>query len=74
MVYFQTKNPNLGKFLRSLDWKVLIHFMAIWNILRTFGVFCDHLVYFVFIWYIFYGFGITYQENLASLLATTVFQ
>jgi hypothetical protein len=22
MVYFQTKNPNLGKFLRALDWNI----------------------------------------------------
>jgi hypothetical protein len=25
MVYFQTKNPNLGKYLWALDWKMLIH-------------------------------------------------
>jgi hypothetical protein len=30
--YFQTKNPNLGKFLRALGWKMLIYFMDIWNI------------------------------------------
>jgi hypothetical protein len=29
MVYFQTKNPNLGKFWSALDWKVLIYLMAI---------------------------------------------
>jgi hypothetical protein len=29
MVSFQTKNPNLGKFWRTLDWKMLIYFMAI---------------------------------------------
>jgi hypothetical protein len=27
MVYFQTKNPNLGKFLRALDWKMFIYFL-----------------------------------------------
>jgi hypothetical protein len=37
--------------------------MAIWNILRTFGIFYDHLVHFVFIWYIFSGFGIMHQER-----------
>jgi hypothetical protein len=42
MVYFQTKNPNLGKFLMALDWKMLIYFMAICNILQTFGIFYDH--------------------------------
>jgi hypothetical protein len=28
MVCFQTKNPNLGKFGRALDWKMFIYFMA----------------------------------------------
>jgi hypothetical protein len=63
MVCFQTKNPNLGKFMRALDWKMLICYMAIWDILRTFGIFYDHLVHFVFIWYIFPGFGIMYKEK-----------
>jgi hypothetical protein len=63
MVYFQTKNLDLGKFLRALDWKVLKCFRAMWNILRTLGIFNDHLVHFVFIWYIFSGFGIAYQEK-----------
>jgi hypothetical protein len=63
MVCFQTKNPNLGKFLRALDWKTLIFFMAIWNILWRFGIFYGHLVHFVFIWYIFSRFGIMYQEK-----------
>jgi hypothetical protein len=63
MVSFQTKNPNLGKFWRALDWKMLVYFMAIWNILQKFGIFYDHLVYFVVIWYIFPRFGILYQEK-----------
>jgi hypothetical protein len=33
MVCFQTKNLNLGKFFRASDLKMLIYFMAIWNIL-----------------------------------------
>jgi hypothetical protein len=37
--------------------------MAVWNILRMFGIFYDHLVPFMFIWYIFSGFGIMYQEK-----------
>jgi hypothetical protein len=37
MVYFQTKNPNLGKFWRALEWKMIIYYMIIWNILRPFG-------------------------------------
>jgi hypothetical protein len=51
MVSFQTKNANLGKFWRALDWKMLIYIMAIWNILQTFGVFYDHLVHFFLFWY-----------------------
>jgi hypothetical protein len=61
MVYFQTKNPNLGTFWRAPDWKMLMYLMAIWNILQTFGIFYDYLVHFVFIWYIFSGFGIMYR-------------
>jgi hypothetical protein len=33
MVYFQTKNPNLGKFWMALEWKMLAYFVVIWNIL-----------------------------------------
>jgi hypothetical protein len=61
MVCFQTKNPNFGKFWRALDWKMFLHFVAIWNILCSFGIFYEHLVHFDFIWYIFSGFGIMYQ-------------
>jgi hypothetical protein len=38
MVCFQTKNPNLDKFWRGLEWKMLEYFIAIWNILRSFGI------------------------------------
>jgi hypothetical protein len=38
---FSNQNPNLGKFWRSLDWKMLINFIAIWNILQIFGRFYD---------------------------------
>jgi hypothetical protein len=63
MVCFQTKNPDLGKFWRVLDWKMFKYFMAIWNIFWRFEIFYDHSVHFVFIWYIFSGFGIMYQEK-----------
>jgi hypothetical protein len=56
MVCFQTKNPKLGKFWRALDWKMLIYFMPLWNILQTFGMFHNHLLHSVFIWYIFFRF------------------
>jgi hypothetical protein len=52
MVYFQTKNPNLGEFFRTLDGEMLIYlnfylecftdiciFMIIWYILCSFGTF-----------------------------------
>jgi preprotein translocase subunit SecY len=63
MVSFQTKNSDLGKFWRYLEGKIVIYFMAILNILRTFGIFYNHLVHFMFIWFIFFGFGIMYQEQ-----------
>jgi hypothetical protein len=56
MVCFQTKTPNLGKFLRDLDWKMLIYFMAVHYKLWTFGKFCVDLVHFS-------GFGTTNQEK-----------
>jgi hypothetical protein len=46
MVYFQTKNPNLGKFWRTLKRKMLVYFMTIWYNLWPFGLVCGHLVYF----------------------------
>jgi hypothetical protein len=63
-VYFQTKNPNLGKFWRGSDWKMLINFRAIWNTLRAFGIFYDHWVHFVFVWYILVS---CTKKNLATL-------
>jgi hypothetical protein len=44
MVRFQPKNYDLGKFLGALEWKTLVFFMAIWNILLSFGIFYGHLV------------------------------
>jgi hypothetical protein len=59
MVFFQTKNPNLGKFWRAFKWKMLEYFMAIWNILRPFGIFWYIFPFgkLVIIWYIFPRFG-----------------
>jgi hypothetical protein len=54
---FQTKNLNLGKFWRALDWKKFICFIAIWNILWRFEVFNDHLVHFSIHLVHFFGFG-----------------
>jgi hypothetical protein len=44
MVYFQTKNPSMGKFWRALEWKSLVYSIYIWNILWPFGTFCDPLI------------------------------
>jgi hypothetical protein len=67
MVCFQTKNLNLGKFWWTLEWKMLKCFMAIWNILRTLGIFYDHLVHFMLIWYIFTVLVSCTKKNLATL-------
>jgi hypothetical protein len=56
MAHFQTKNPNLGKFRRFLQLKMLEYFIAIWYISRP-------LVYFMAIWYIFLRFGMLQQEK-----------
>jgi hypothetical protein len=63
MVCFQTKNPNLGKFWRVLQWKILAPSMTIWSILRPLEIFYGHLVHFVVIWYISPRFGNLYQEK-----------
>jgi hypothetical protein len=34
---FPTNNPNLGIFWSALKWKMLVHFVVIWNILRPFS-------------------------------------
>jgi hypothetical protein len=62
MVCFQTKNPNLGKFWRVLQWKIgifcghLVHFTVFCYILGTFGIVRGNLVYIS-------RFGILYQEK-----------
>jgi hypothetical protein len=66
---FKTKNPNLGKFWRALDWKKWIYFMAISNMLWTFGIFYAHLVHLVLIWDIFPVLVSWTKKNLATLLA-----
>jgi hypothetical protein len=83
MVSFQTINPILGKFWRALDWKRLIQFMHIGNILRPFGIFYDHLEYdhleyFMTIWYIlrslcklFLVLVSSTDKNLATQLEST---
>jgi hypothetical protein len=55
MAYFRTKNFNLGRFGRDLQWKMLVDFLdirlfwplvvAIWYILLLFGIHFPVLVY-----------------------------
>jgi hypothetical protein len=68
MVYFPTKNPNLGKFWRALEWKMLVYFMTICNIY-------SHLVLVMAVWYSLWSLGIFFlfwyvwtKKNLATLL------
>jgi hypothetical protein len=44
MVSFQTKNPTLGIFWKTLEWQMLLYVMAIYNILRPSGIFHGPLV------------------------------
>jgi hypothetical protein len=68
MVSFQTKNPNLGIFWSTLEWKIL-YFLVIWAILRPLGIFyiCA-FGNFVVIWYIFPALVYCTKKNLATLL------
>jgi hypothetical protein len=59
MVCFQTKNTNLSKFRRVLQWMMLVYFVAIWYILLVFGIFFPVLV-------------CCTKKNLATLLTTGV--
>jgi hypothetical protein len=62
-----SKNSNLGKFWWVLQWQLLTY-MAIWSILRPFGIFCDHLVHFIVIWLIFPVLVSCSRKNLAALV------
>jgi hypothetical protein len=55
---FSNQNLTRGKFWWALDRKILMYFLAIWNILRTleiiydnFFIFCVYLVHFFRFWY-----------------------
>jgi hypothetical protein len=58
MVYFHTKNANLGKFLRALGWKLLVYFMIIWYfsaiVVNSMAnlYFCGHFGKFFPFWFI----------------------
>jgi hypothetical protein len=69
MVCFQTKNPNLGKFWRAFELKIVVYFMVIRNILRSFGVFLWPFGNVAVIWYIFTRFGILCLEKSGNPVA-----
>jgi hypothetical protein len=49
---FSNQNSQFGYILEGLAVEEVVYFMAIRSIIRPFGIFCVHLVYFVSIWYI----------------------
>jgi hypothetical protein len=53
MVYFKTKETNLCIFLRALEWKMFVYFMAVRYNLCPFGNEYGRLVWFVVIWFTF---------------------
>jgi hypothetical protein len=67
MVYSQTKNTNLGEFLRALEWKRLVYSWAIWNVhMYVLRLFCTFLWPFgdlVANWNIFLHFGTLCHEK-----------
>jgi hypothetical protein len=65
MVHFQTKNLKLGIFWTAWDWRMLVYFKSIWNILQPFCICCGHLVILVY----FSLFWLYYlNRNLATLV------
>jgi hypothetical protein len=36
---FSNKNPNLGKFWRAFEWKMIVYYVPIWILLWPFGVY-----------------------------------
>jgi hypothetical protein len=70
MAFFRTKINLLGKFLRDLQRKMLVYFIAIWSILRPFGIYCGHLVHFKVSLVYFSRFGMLHQEKSGNPAAT----
>jgi hypothetical protein len=62
MAYFQTKNPDLGKFWRVLQWKMLVFYMAIWVYFIAIWYFCGHYVY-LWLFGVFFRYGMVYQAK-----------
>jgi hypothetical protein len=73
MVSLRTKNPKLGMFCRTLEWKLLLKILVISNILQPLDIFYGHLVHFAVFWYIFSRFGRLYREKSGSPARLTLF-
>jgi hypothetical protein len=71
MVYFQTKNRNLGKFWRTLQWKMLIYIMDFWSSFRPFDTVYGNFAYLVVIRCIFPCVGKLYQEKSGKPVTCT---
>jgi hypothetical protein len=71
MVYFQTKNPNLGKNLEGLGMENVVIFMTIWNILLPFGIIYGRLVciHSNLVYFCRYGMFLDQDKNLATLVS-----
>jgi hypothetical protein len=70
MAYFQTKNPNLGKFWKVLQWNLygyFVYFSAKLYILWPNCIFYGHLVHFVVIGYLFPVLVSCTEKNMATL-------
>jgi hypothetical protein len=63
MVCFQTKNPDLGKFWKVLQWTTLVFLWKFLPNLSPIGIFYGHLVHSVVFWYIFSRFGMLRREK-----------
>jgi hypothetical protein len=72
MAYFQTRNPDLGKFWRILQWKMLIYLMTIWSIIRQFNLFVVCIL--MVVWHIFTLLVCCANKNLATLVVTGAFE
>jgi hypothetical protein len=65
---FKPKIPIWVNYLGPyLDWKMLKYFMAIWNILGTFGIVYEHFVHFVLFGIFFPVLVSCTKKNLATL-------
>jgi hypothetical protein len=69
MVSFQTKNPSLGTFWRTWEYKILFYILVICNILLQLGIFYGHWVILYSFGIFFPRFGIVTKKNMTTLPA-----